>query len=707
MQLRSCLLALAVTAGLSLAATHASAEQTWKVRSGQTTIHFNVDRMEDLGIGLSRVVETAQVEPGAINMEAPHWHFALSGNTDLTFNTERGLFTPGGFVDGALRHTGAFSLVVTETAQRRDVTDFDFTYNPVTAESPYVEALGLFDVTDTGGLTPLVTDMRGAKVRFLRDENRVEMGYIDLYVSSAWANSIGRPDLADQYIGYAGVDAHVDLVAGPDHDGDPLPPNFAGGTFRDVKLGILSSISAVSRTGTFPNGTNGLSMSTTSCNDGDVDVEWHAAMQEDHPSIAMQLYRYLDGKLEMVGHSDMKHGFFALSSSQCTACQNPSDGTFLGVGCSDTYGVSNNSDRYWLAPREEWDPFAGTWECNASHFANYQSNCSRNHGSGGHSANEHRVVVHDADLDLPGATYLYEAYYIVRDDEDKPDNVGSRFCNMSWSGASWNFNTSGGSNPLVEGPTILRWAEIAGIDPADVKTTWAQVAPGDGQVILACTVTDLGGSYRYEYALYNFDSENQVGRISIPLGSAAGISNIGFHDPYRDTGGDDWAFNIVGNTLTWNTDDFSVDPDANAIGFGKLFNFRFDGPAPATDGDAVLRGWKNNTSFTVDTWIPESSADAPELLANAGLSLRNSPNPMSRSTNIEFQLDQATSVDLQVFDANGRQIRSLVAGELGAGPHSVSWNGQNAEGSRVASGMYYAKLNAGGQVAVQSLMVLN
>ena len=67
---------------------------------------------------------------------------------------------------------------------------------------------------------------------------------------------------------------------------------------------------------------------------------------------------------------------------------------------------------------------------------------------------------------------------------------------------------------------------------------------------------------------------------------------------------------------------------------------------------------------------------------------------------------EAAPVSLQIFDANGRQVRSLVDSQLDAGSHSISWNTESADGNRVASGIYYAKLNVAGSVAMQPLTVL-
>lgn len=131
--------------------------------------------------------------------------------------------------------------------------------------------------------------------------------------------------------------------------------NLIGGL--NVELGFLDGLNDVGHEGTFPNGVAGFAMSTTSCNNGTVESEWEAAMDPDHPFIAFQMARESGGRLVQISdHSWVKHGFFALSNNQCGYGCSSTDGTALGVGCSDTYGIGNNGDRFWLGRRRRSIP---------------------------------------------------------------------------------------------------------------------------------------------------------------------------------------------------------------------------------------------------------------------------------------------------------------------------------------------------------------
>ncbi|UCF63653.1 MAG: multicopper oxidase domain-containing protein, partial [bacterium] len=75
---------------------------------------------------------------------------------------------------------------------------------------------------------------------------------------------------------------------------------------------------------------------------------------------------------------------------------------------------------------------------------------------------------------------------------------------------------------------------------------------------------------------------------------------------------------------------------------------------------------------------------------------QNYPNPFNPTTQIRFQLPKELKVQLKVYDQLGRKVRTLVNNEVyQPGSHSVTWDGRNDRGSKVASGMYIYRIKAG------------
>ena len=68
------------------------------------------------------------------------------------------------------------------------------------------------------------------------------------------------------------------------------------------------------------------------------------------------------------------------------------------------------------------------------------------------------------------------------------------------------------------------------------------------------------------------------------------------------------------------------------------------------------------------------------------------PFPARESATVSYTMAAAEAVHLEVLDARGRRVRLLVDGERGAGPHSVTWDGLDARGIPVGSGLYFVRL---------------
>ncbi len=81
--------------------------------------------------------------------------------------------------------------------------------------------------------------------------------------------------------------------------------------------------------------------------------------------------------------------------------------------------------------------------------------------------------------------------------------------------------------------------------------------------------------------------------------------------------------------------------------------------------------------------------------------LQNYPNPFNPSTTISFQVPEQCHVTLKVFDVVGREIATLVNEVEQPGTHTAQWNA-----SRVASGVYFYRIQAGDFVASKKLLLL-
>jgi len=82
------------------------------------------------------------------------------------------------------------------------------------------------------------------------------------------------------------------------------------------------------------------------------------------------------------------------------------------------------------------------------------------------------------------------------------------------------------------------------------------------------------------------------------------------------------------------------------------------------------------------------------------------PNPFNPTTWIPYELPVLAHVRVDVHDATGRHVATLVDAVQTAGGHAAVWDGRNARGEPVASGVYFYRLTVAGQQSLVKKMVL-
>jgi hypothetical protein len=292
------------------------------------------------------------------------------------------------------------------------------------------------------------------------------------------------------------------------------------------------------------------------------------------------MFRLFEGAFEQIGQAWVKHTIIALSQGLCFGDCRPTNGQHLGVHCSDPHSAAIGGYQPMLGPKFEVDPSAGdhphpVTDLDLTGDAIYK-----------------RLQVHNADLDPalnPGALYFVEGQFIAEDDAAGGNgNNNASYRQVAVFGAGGVFNISLLGETVRGRPAIDAWsAQDPDVVRADLDV------PGDGRFIVASKATDLGGGlWRYEYAVHNLNSRRAAGSFRVPLPDGAGPTTVGFHDVDYHSGepfeGTDWTATVDAGSITWETDPSAVNPQANALRWGTLYNFRFDLDVPPIDGEVAL-----------------------------------------------------------------------------------------------------------------------
>jgi hypothetical protein len=101
------------------------------------------------------------------------------------------------------------------------------------------------------------------------------------------------------------------------------------------------------------------------------------------------------------------------------------------------------------------------------------------------------------------------------------------------------------------------------------------------------------------------------------------------------------------------------------------------------------------------------TAEAVQALPLVSALNQNFPNPFNPETTIRYDLSDESIVNLTIYDMSGQVVRTLVNDQaMSAGQYKSVWDGRNASGQKVASGIYFYRLYAGEFTANKKMLLL-
>ncbi len=471
---------------------------------------------------------------------------------------------------------------------------------------------------------------------------RIEGGR--LLISEELAKTLGRPSDAGLVVGEMSAASpmtpiEVTTFINGAVQSSTLPARKAGSPDApqavvgpDIIVGDIGAIGGLAQFGS-ASGQVGLATGTTSCNNGNVEFNFFQLPNPDHSVISQNLYRMSGGpnndeRIEQIGQAWVKHSFGADQENACgIGCTPYFNATKLGVGCSDPYAASQlaaQGNQVGALGSRAWvNPFTGVFSVNPR---------PENHTGHIHTGTSHRVLVNASDLNTTlntGATYYLEVQY------DSPQEYAwcqthPGECNMYNNVSYRRFNVSGTTSfSFTPAAATVRVTPATGAWTGATSSTIEPVPGVDGRAFVVYKVTGpVGGLWHYEYAIHNQNLDRSIQSFSVPLGCGITLSNVGFHAPPNHPGFPNdgtvgnagfsnaaWTSTPTANDVTWNTETFAQNPNANAVRFATMYNFRFDSDRPPQMVNATVGFFKTGTPITVAIQGPAPCA--PLQLASA------------------------------------------------------------------------------------------
>ncbi len=236
------------------------------------------------------------------------------------------------------------------------------------------------------------------------------------------------------------------------------------------------------------------------------------------------------------------------------------------------------------------------------------------------------------------------------------------------------------------------------------------------------TFTASGFAADFQYGCYQhqgaFDSDSFFSIDSSTTTTALTDSIISAFDSFHNYGVDGGSEMAIPWHVLYGLGVGQVTPNAE---FSLVCSICWDpdpdgqlgGDSAPSNTSASLPVIDNVYTITIDhdgDGLPDEGAtDVPEdeVVTGGTRLLQNRPNPFNPTTTVSFVVaGSPTDVTLAVYDISGRRVATLVDGRVGPGEHKVVWDGTDASGRAVASGVYFARLESGAARDVAKMILL-
>jgi hypothetical protein len=146
--------------------------------------------------------------------------------------------------------------------------------------------------------------------------------------------------------------------------------------------------------------------------------------------------------------------------------------------------------------------------------------------------------------------------------------------------------------------------------------------------------------------------------------------------------------------------DIAGDPDL-------LAHTPFDNLYIGVSNEAHVTVTPGNAAWILDEVDPALTAVTPARANSPAFTLREAaPNPFDDQTRVRWNLARNSNVRVDVYDVMGRRVATLLDGSRPAGSGEARWSGRDDRGGRVAAGVYFVRMRAGGETQSRRVVLV-
>ena len=244
-------------------------------------------------------------------------------------------------------------------------------------------------------------------------------------------------------------------------------------------------------------------------------------------------------------------------------------------------------------------------------------------------------------------------------------------------------------------------ADDSGPDPGDDETmTWQFFEDGTGLEIWSGIEED------YYYGYYEYSDTSEIEWSATDDSITLIFMHEGYYYGYEESDTISLAYEVTDDMLS-----LSAEFDFCEMMGDDYYYYYYDS-LNCYDMFEMQFGIMDIQDITLDFWMEMSYSGPLAIAGEIGLQpgqfkLHQAyPNPFNPTTTLKYEMGSAGPVSIDVFDVNGRKIRSLYNGIQIPGQHEIRWDAKDDHGRSMSSGVYLFKVNVNGkQQTAKSLLL--
>lgn len=210
-------------------------------------------------------------------------------------------------------------------------------------------------------------------------------------------------------------------------------------------------------------------------------------------------------------------------------------------------------------------------------------------------------------------------------------------------------------------------------------------------------------------AVVEFSNVDAVAGIQFTINAKGSVALKSFQSGDRIVAGGWEVYYFLKNDLTLNVILLAPYRASLSIGKGVIAKISFESNDGAADTNKLFFSRTvlcdvnaNDVTFSTTDLAWSTTAQDVPLFFSLG---QNFPNPFNPSTTLTYKLDKPAQVKLVIYDVIGREITTIVSQYQFQGQYNVKWESVDAQGQKVPSGMYIARLQVENESVTKKMLL--